>query len=286
MNTPRAGDPASGNATEMLVARHRLSGLAVVSLRALRTVEAARVLGAFSLITLGVMVTKAGVASRVIGPMVREQIRRAGVRLLPMVGFVGAALGLVIIGQTVFLLSRVGAQELAGTVMVTVIVRELGPLVTALLVLGWVGTAYVVELGTARALGEVEALEALNIDPVHYLVVPRVVGLAVAVFSLTIYLILVALAGGYLFAFIQDVPLLPGDYFGQLARALRWEDFVILGLKTLLFGAIIALTTCCEGLARPLRLEEVSRATARAVAMSVVGCVLLDALFVVVYLLL
>ena len=147
------------------------------------------------------------------------------------------------------------------------------------------GAANVIELGTARALGEVEALEALGVDPVHYLVVPRVIGLALAVFSLTIYLILVALLSGYVFAFVQDVPLTPGDYFRQLASALTWQDFALLALKTTFFGAIIAVATCYQGLAQPLELEEVSGVTTRAVVHSIVACVLLDALFIVVYLL-
>ena len=88
-----------------------------------------------------------------------------------------AALGLVIVGQTVSLLSRVGAQQYIGTVMVTVIVRELGPLLAALIVLARAGTPNVVELGMMRALGEVEALESLGIDPIHYLVMPRVLAM-------------------------------------------------------------------------------------------------------------
>ena len=146
-----------------------------------------------------------------------------------------------------------------------------------------VGTAIVVELGLSRAQGEVEALEALGIDPVHYLVMPRVIGLAAAIFSLTVYLILVALISGYVFVFLQDVSLTPGEYFSQIARALEWEDFVLLGLKTATFGAIIATVTCFQGLAQRLRLEDVSDATTRAVAQSVVGCVLADALFILVY---
>src|SRR5206468_12457296 len=86
-------------------------------------------LGAFGLITLGVIVTKFRVASRIIHPLVRFQIHRAGVRLLPMMSFLALALGMVVIGQTVSLLNRVGATNYAGMVMVTVIVRELGPLV-------------------------------------------------------------------------------------------------------------------------------------------------------------
>jgi phospholipid/cholesterol/gamma-HCH transport system permease protein len=242
-------------------------------------------LGAFALITLGVMITRFRTARQVIRPRVFQEVSRAGIRLLPMFMFMSAALGLVVIGQTVSWLQVVGAMNFLGTVMVVVVVRELGPLTAALLVLARVGTANVIELGTARALGEVEALEALGIDPVHYLVVPRVMGMALGVFALTVYLILGALLSGYLWAFLQDVPLRPGDYFRQLASALSGLDFALLAVKTLAFGFIIALVTCYHGLAQPLRLEEVSRATIAAVAQSVIACVLIDALFIIIYLL-
>jgi len=250
----------------------------------IRFIQTAQGLIAFTLITLGVAVTKFNASSRLIHPLIRSQIYRAGLHLLPMISFLACALGLMIIGQTVALLTRVGAQNLAGTVMVTVVVRELGPLAAALLVLARAGAAYVIELGTARALGEVEALEALCIDPIHYLVIPRMVGLALAIFSLTVYFIIVTLVSGYLFAFVQDVPLLPGDYFKQLAAALTWEDFALLALKTCGFGVIITVVTCYQGLAQPLRLEQVSGATTRAVIQSVVACVLLDVLFIIIYL--
>ena len=241
-------------------------------------------LGAFALITLGVMITRFGAARQVIRPRVFQEVSRAGLRLLPMFLFMSAALGLLVIGQTVSWLTRVGAINYLGTIMVVVVVRELGPLTAALLVLARIGTANVIELGTARAMGEVEALEALGIDPVHYLVVPRVLGMALGVFALTVYLILGALLSGYLWAFLQDVPLRPGDYLHQLASALNSLDFALLAVKTVSFGFIIALVTCYHGLAQPLRLEEVSSATVAAVAQSVIACVLLDALFIIVYL--
>jgi phospholipid/cholesterol/gamma-HCH transport system permease protein len=241
-------------------------------------------LGAFALITLGVMFTKFGTAPQVIGPLVRSHLARAGVRMLPMTLFLAVALGLVVIGQTVSLLSRVGANNFLGTVMVTTVVRELGPLLTALLVLARAGTANVIELGTARALGEVEGLEVLGIDPIHYLVVPRVIGMALGIFSLTVYLILGALVSGYVWAFVQDVPLTPGEYFLQLAGALHGLDFILLAVKAWCFGGIIAIVTCYHGLAQPLSLGEISRAAVRAVVQSVVLCVLVDALFLVIYL--
>lgn len=241
--------------------------------------------GAFALITLGVLLRKFRVATDVIWPLVARETHRAGVRLLPMVLFAATALGFLVIGQTVSWLTRVeAANNLLGNIMVIVVVRELGPLLTALLVLARVGTANVVELGTARAMGEVEALEALGIDPVHYFVVPRMVGMAVGIFSLTVYLILGTLVSGYLWAFIQDVPLLPGDYFRQLAGALSYMDFALLALKTGAFGFIIAIVTCYHGLAQPLQLNEISRATVRAVTQSTVACILLDALFIIIYL--
>ena len=241
-------------------------------------------LGAFALITLGVILNKIGVAHSVVQPRIRQEITRAGVALLPMFIFVALALGFLVVSQTVAALAKVGATNYLGSTMVIVIVRELGPLLTAVLVLARVGTANVIELGTARALGEVEALEALGIDPVHYLIVPRVIGMALGVFSLTVYLIIGALGSGYLFAFLQDVALTPGDYFKQIAEALGWLDFALLALKTVAFGFFIAVVTCYHGLAQPLRLEDVSRVAVRAVTQGIVVCVLIDALFILLYL--
>ena len=241
-------------------------------------------LGAFALITLGVILKKFSVARGVMQPRVRHEINRAGVALLPMFVFIALAFGFLVVGQTVSALAKVGATNYLGSTMVIVIVRELGPLLTAVLVLARVGTANVIELGTARALGEVEALEALGIDPVHYLIVPRVIGMALGIFSLTIYLIIGALASGYLFAFLQDVALTPGDYFKQIAEALNWLDFALLALKTVMFGFFIAIVTCYHGLAQPLRLEDVSRVAVRAVTQGVIVCVLIDAVFIVLYL--
>jgi phospholipid/cholesterol/gamma-HCH transport system permease protein len=262
----------------------RGSYLKLVGGGVVRMLLAVHELAAFALISVGVMVSKIGVARPILQPLIVQQISRSGVRLLPLATFLAVALGFIVIGQTVSVLNRVGAQDLLGTIMVTVVVRELGPLLTAILVLCRAGAATVVELGTARALGEVEALEVLGIDPIHYFVVPRLVGMAVGMFSLTVYLILGALLSGYLWAFLQDVPLLPGEYFRQMAEALNGLDFVLLGAKTIGLGGVIALVTCYHGLAQPLSIGEVSRATVRAVGQTNLLCAMHEALFILVYL--
>ena len=244
-----------------------------------------RGLAAFSLITLGVMVRKRRVAREVMRPRIRQEIARSGTQLLPLFTFLALALGFLVVGQTVTQLSSRGAGDFVGKLMVYIIVRELGPLLAAMLLLARVGAANVIELGTARATGEVETLEALAIDPVHYLVVPRVMGMAAGVFSLTVFLVLGALAGGYLCAFLllPQLPLTPGEYCRQIGDALNAMDFVLLTVKTLAFGFFIGIVTCYHGLAQPLRLEDVSVVAVRAMTQGIIGCTLLDVIFAVLY---
>lgn len=245
--------------------------------------ETTRRLLAFGLIVLATTLTKFNRARAVVHPLIWGQIRRAGLGLLPFLALLSGVMGFALIGQALALLRQIGAQDMLGTVVVAALFRELAPLATALLVLLRVGTATVVELATWRATGQVEALEALAIDPVHFLVVPRVIGLAVSVFCLTVYFLLGALAGGYLFCFVENVPLTPGEYLGQLVRALTALDFLALTLKTAAFGAALAIITCYQGLARPLRLEQVPLAATRAVSQSLGVCVAIDVLFFGLY---
>ncbi len=249
-----------------------------------RTFSRLRRLLAFGLIVAVTGVAKVGHGRKVVREAAVDQIRRAGVGLLPFIGLLSLVAGFAILGQSVALLRQFGAEDVLGTVMVVVVFRELAPVATALVVLLRVGTATVVELATMRATGEVEALEALSIDPVHYLVVPRVIGLAVSVFCLTVYFVIGALAGGYLFCFVEQLPLSLEDYLNQLARALTWQDFLLLMLKTAGFGSAIAILTCYQGLSNPLRLEEVPAAATQAVTHCLLFCVALDVLFLGFYL--
>jgi phospholipid/cholesterol/gamma-HCH transport system permease protein len=241
---------------------------------------------AFTLISLGVLIYKFNKGSCIIHPLIRQQARRCGTELLPIVIFISLAIGFLLIGQTIAILSRFGVKDLIGVLMVSVVIRELGALAAAFIILGKVGTGIVIELATSRALKEVETLETLGVDPVHYLVVPRIVGVIAGTISLTVYLIVGGIISGYLFAFLQEVPIQPLDYFRQIADALSYLDFAIIFIKGAGFGLIISITACYHGLAKPINLNMISKATTSAIMQSIVGCVILDALVIVVYLVL
>lgn len=251
--------------------------------RALASVDTVKGLIAFALIAVVALVSKRRTARPLIRSLVVEQVAQNGLRLLPLGLAVAAAFGLVVVGQIVALLTQLGATQLIGPLVVMVVIRELAPLITAFLVLGRSGTNTVVQLGTSRALGEVEALEALAIDPIHYLVVPRIIGLATAVLALTVYLIMGTLGFGFVFVFLSDVPLTLETFAGEIAGSLSWFDFLLLGFKTAGFGTIIAVATCYAGLARPLTLAEVAPASTQGVVLGIAGCLLLDAVLVALW---
>ena len=91
------------------------------------------------------------------------------------------------------------------------------------------------------------------------------------------------MSSGCLWAFLQNVPLTPGDYSWQLLDSLTWLDFALLALKAVTFGFFISIVTCYHGLAQPLQLDDVSRVAVRAVTHGVIACVLVDAVFIVTF---
>lgn len=232
---------------------------------------------AFGLITAGVLLTRFGHGRAVVWPAIFRELYRGGVQLLPLTVTIGALLGALLIGQSVGLLIQLGAADLTGRLVVTLMVRELAPLLTAVFVLLRIGTSTVVELATSRANGEVEALEALGVDPMHYLVMPRVVGLSLASCALNIYALLAGLAGGYVLVLVRELPLTLTEFLNQIAAAMDPLDFVLLFAKSALFGGIIALAACYHGLAYPLRGDQIPGATTRTVEQSLLVIVLADA---------
>jgi len=164
-----------------------------------------------------------------------------------------------------------------GKVLVWVVFRELGPLLTALIVVARSGTAIAAELGSMKINGELEALEMLGIPGERYLILPRIAGVAAAVVVLTAYFVLTAFVGGFLIASLgHHIPY--GQFVQGVVASLGLGEVVVLGIKACAFGLAIPVICCHAGLSVGSSATEIPQAATRAVITSLFAIVLLDGL--------
>ena len=181
--------------------------------------------------------------------VILDQVWFTGLEALPSLTLISLIVGFIVIVQALPTVVQFGAHQWIGTILVLAIVRELGPLLTAMVVISRSGTAIAAELAVNKATGEIEVLEAMGIDPFHLIVVPRMVGGAISMFCLVIYFDIIALAGGFLVASLRLI--LPLNLFVRyFFETLTLKDVLISGLKSLIFGTIIPLICCYHGLIR------------------------------------
>ena len=202
-----------------------------------------------------------------------KQIYFTGVQALPVVGLLALVLGAGIVVQTVTLVA--GGGDIVGTLMEVLLIRELGPLAAAFIVIGRSGSAITVELGNLKVHSEIELLEAMGIDPVRYLVLPRMFGVTVSVVCLCIFFDLVAiLGGGILAGAAVDVWWL--NVLEDIGRQVTFTGVVVGLIKSIVFGVAIATLSTYHGLSAAGARTMVPVVTQRAVVHSLVLCVLLS----------
>jgi phospholipid/cholesterol/gamma-HCH transport system permease protein len=197
-----------------------------------------------------------------------RQVRFTGVGALPLVAFIALLIGGTVILQAYAQAVRLGMADMPARILVVVVIRELGPLITAMIVLGRSGTAIAAELATNTVLGEIEALDAMGVDTMHMFVLPRLLGLALASVLLTVYFDAIAFTSGIIAAeLLGGVPLAAS--IQSLKLVLTSVDLGVTVLKAAVFGAGIAFICCHAGLAvRRERPTELPRAVTRAVVVS------------------
>jgi phospholipid/cholesterol/gamma-HCH transport system permease protein len=198
-----------------------------------------------------------------------EQMSIIGVASLPIVLVTVTFSGMVLALYSALTLVAYGfGGMLVGGTVGRSIAQELGPVLTAVVVAARAGSGMAAEIGSMKVTEQVDALRALAVDPVQYLVVPRLIAAVIMLPVITIIADIVATAGGYLVAVGNDVP---GGLFMSSLRSLVNADIVIRGLsKTIVFGAIIAIVGCYEGLATRGGATGVGKSTTRAVVLSIV----------------
>ncbi|MEX1051192.1 MAG: ABC transporter permease, partial [Gemmatimonadales bacterium] len=215
---------------------------------------------------------------RVARRVLLNQVWFTALQAIPLVVVLASILSFLVISQAVAELGRLNATEYLGTLMVVAIVQELGPLLTALIVVSRSGTAIAAELATNTVMGEVRALEGMGIDPVHYLVLPRFGAALVSVVGLMIVFDVVALAAGLVAATANDMAAV--RYFEVVLRSLSTRDFGLTLAKGTVFGLIVGIVPSWHGLRVRRGPTEVPIAASRAVVVSIVGVFIAAALFV------
>ncbi len=219
------------------------------------------------------------VRRRTVRDVLARQILFTGFEAIRFISLLALLIGLSVVVQTQVWLTRVGQTELLGPVLVMVIVRELGPLLVNFIVIGRSGTAIAIELGNMNVSGEVRVLDSQGLDPLVYLVWPRVLGVAVSVFCLTIVFIVVSFISGYLSGLVMGAnPASPGLFIESVFKAVQPADVFNLIAKTLVPGLLTGVICCTEGLSVQAAITEVPQASTRAVVRSVTALFLASAL--------
>lgn len=215
--------------------------------------------------------TERGHGDKIVLNATLRQILFTGVEALRVITIIALLLGGAVIIESFTLLPKVGGESILGNIFVIVVIRELGPVLTAFIVIGRSGTAISTEMGYMMVNHEVEALEMMGINPLRFLVLPRIVGVAAAIFCLAFFFNIVALFGGYVFArFIVDYPFT--KFVSDLSRALGFWDVAVSGIKCLLFGVIVAVVCCYKGFSVRFSFTEIPQMTTKAVVLSIYMC--------------
>jgi phospholipid/cholesterol/gamma-HCH transport system permease protein len=202
-----------------------------------------------------------------LGRELLKQMQEVGVRSFPVVVITAAFTGMVMSLQTYTGFKRFGAETMVGTVVALSVMRELGPVLTGLMVSGRVGSAMAAELGTMRVTEQIDALYTLATNPIKYLIVPRFLAATIMLPILVAFADVIGILGGYLVS-VRVLGTNPTLYVRRTWDFLELNDLYSGLLKAFIFGMIIAVISCYQGFSSEGGAEGVGRATTKAVVIS------------------
>lgn len=206
--------------------------------------------------------------------MILRQMYVAGIESLPVTLIVAVFIGFLLALSAGVELAKYGQQAIVGQLVAVSVCREFGPFMTGLILAANVGSSMAAELGTMKVSEEIDALEVMSIDPARYLVLPRVLAMAIMTPLLTIFSDVVAILGGGLIAMTQLAVSWP-KYYQNVLAGLSLKAIYTGLTKALVFGLVIAIVSCSEGLRTEGGAVGVGKATRR----SVITCYLLILIF-------
>jgi phospholipid/cholesterol/gamma-HCH transport system permease protein len=196
-----------------------------------------------------------------------KQVHFIGGKSLFVIVLTAAFTGMVLALQGYYTLRKFGSEGLLGSAVALSLIRELGPVLSALMVTGRAGSALAAEIGIMRIGEQIDSLEAMGIDPVKFLISPRLLGAVISVPLLTAIFDVVGILGGYLVG-VKLLGVNSGVFFGQMEASVEWKDVMNGFIKSITFGLIIAWVCTFKGYFTARGAEGVSQATTSAVVLS------------------
>lgn len=202
-------------------------------------------------------------------PSIFRQLSEIGIGTLPIASLMAIFIGMVLALQTGVELASFGTQEALGSIVALSMVKELGPVMTSLLVAGRVGSSIAAEIGAMEVYEEIDALKTLDINPVRYLAMPRLLAALVAVPALVVFTMIIGILGGGLISDINPKINVPFNvYYDHVVRALNYKEIFKGLLKATVFGGIVAQVGCYVGFKTSNGARGIGQSTTRAVVLS------------------
>lgn len=214
-------------------------------------------------------------------PLVHH-IEQAGLNALPIVGLISFLIGVVLAFQGAEQLSKFGAQIFTVNIVAQGVLREMGVLLTAIMLAGRSGSAFTAQIGTMKVREEVDAMQTIGLDPMEILVLPRIWALVIVLPLLTFFANVMGLLGGAIMA-TSTLDVTFFQFARQLSSAVTMWTFWIGLIKAPIFGFIIGLVGCYEGMRVSGSAESVGRMTTRSVVESIFLVIVLDAMFSILF---
>ena len=211
-----------------------------------------------------------------------HHLERTGIDSLPIVAMLSFLIGVVLAYMGGEQLKRLGAETFTVNLVAVAVLREMGILITAIIIAGRSGSAFTAQIGTMKVNQEIDAMNTIGLDPVEVLALPRVLALMISMPILTFFADLMGLFGGAVIAVTvldMNIP----QFVRQLSEAVELNHFIVGIAKAPLFGFIIAVVGCYEGLRVSASAESVGRQTTRSVVESIALVIAIDTVFVVFF---
>lgn len=205
-----------------------------------------------------------------------------GIRTIPILMLINFLVGLILAMQSAYQLQKFGVAELVSGLVAVTICREIGPLITAIVLSARVGASITAQLGTMVVSEEIMALQTMALRPVPFLVNPRLLALAFMTPCLTVLANFIGMFGGYCVG-VFDLGMAHSQYINGTLATLTLTDFYTGLVKSVAFGVVIALVSCLEGLRVEGGAEGVGLSTTRSVVISILLIIITDLVFTILF---